>query len=323
MPTGRRPRRWTARSRTSTRPDPDQAAEVLGHAAELFLATGRLDDSLAASTEALTLLRSGVESADLAVGLAHHARILWLMARGEESRGGRRRVGRDRHPPPGLLRGGTGPGHRSRVVHARPRDPAVARHRSASDRTGPRTRGRRRVDARPERRRFGQLVHRPGRGRAPPGGVPADGSPPPRRRRSRGGAGQPRLGRRRDPALRRGPPLARGESGVLQRPRPRPQPATTPRAGSPGSRWSRASGTVPPRSRRRSPSTPTPSRGSAPRPSSPRSGCGVGRAAARQPSTRRGRWPEPPVICSGCGRWPQGARKLPGVPAGAISSPAW
>ncbi len=64
---------------------PQQAAEVLGHAAELFLATGRLDDSLAASTEALTLLRSGVESADLAVGLAHHARILWLMARGEES----------------------------------------------------------------------------------------------------------------------------------------------------------------------------------------------------------------------------------------------
>ena len=126
-----------------------------------------------ASTRAVDLLRTGDEPTGLAVALAHHARILWLMARGEES-GAAVDEAVDivtRHP------GSAGEvqvlAHRRRVVHARPRDPTSARDRRASDRAGSRTRGRRRADARAERRRVGQLVRGPRRGRAAAGRVPA------------------------------------------------------------------------------------------------------------------------------------------------------
>ncbi len=65
--------------------DPDRAATVLGRAAGIFQSTGRLDAALDAATRAVDLRRQQSHE-DLAVQLATRSRVLWLMARGEESR---------------------------------------------------------------------------------------------------------------------------------------------------------------------------------------------------------------------------------------------
>ncbi len=65
--------------------EPGVAARILDRAAQLFQPTGRLEDALDASGRAVELLRTE-DQAELASVLATHARVLWVVARGEESR---------------------------------------------------------------------------------------------------------------------------------------------------------------------------------------------------------------------------------------------
>jgi DNA-binding CsgD family transcriptional regulator/tetratricopeptide (TPR) repeat protein len=65
--------------------EPDRAAAVLGRAAHLYQSTGRMEDALSASGRAVALCREH-DLDDLAPQLATHARVLWLLARGEDSR---------------------------------------------------------------------------------------------------------------------------------------------------------------------------------------------------------------------------------------------
>ena len=64
---------------------PGRAATVLGRAALIYQSTGRLEDALAASGRAVALRREQ-DDIDLAAQLASHARVLWILARGAESR---------------------------------------------------------------------------------------------------------------------------------------------------------------------------------------------------------------------------------------------
>ena len=65
--------------------DAERAATVLGRASYVFQATGRLEEAEQASLQAVTICREH-HLEDLAAQLATYARILWILARGDESR---------------------------------------------------------------------------------------------------------------------------------------------------------------------------------------------------------------------------------------------
>ena len=65
--------------------EPDRAAAVLGRAAYLYQSTGRMEAALSASERAVAVCREH-DLDDLAPQLAIRARVLWLQARGEETR---------------------------------------------------------------------------------------------------------------------------------------------------------------------------------------------------------------------------------------------
>ena len=62
--------------------EPAQAADILGRAAPIFQATGRLDEALDASSRAVAISRDQ-QLDDLPAHLAIHARVLWIQGRAE------------------------------------------------------------------------------------------------------------------------------------------------------------------------------------------------------------------------------------------------
>ena len=224
-PTARPPPRWTGRWPTSTPADTDQAAAVLGRAAYVFQATGRLEDALDASAAGRRRCCREQDHDDLAVQLATAA--AGALDPGPRRRGacGRRRGGPARHRHALARRRGAGarapPARCTMLAREIPRSletgrRAVALARERGDRPGL-VRALNAVGSR-------ELVRRARRGRAAPGRVaatPPDGS-------TTTSAWRPRWstsarGRRGTP-LRRRPPLAGGGARVLRRARPRPQP---------------------------------------------------------------------------------------------------
>ena len=214
-----------------------RAPSLPGHRAARRRRHGRLDRPSRSG---------GARRRDLAAQLATLRPLLWILARGDESRAA---IGRGRpagHGPPRLGRRGAGLGTASSLYDARPRDPPLARDRSPGHRARPRTSATARVLARALNAvGSGHWFARPTRREPLAGGVDGDGPSGCRRlRRGRGalvnlgsGAGEVR----RYDVARRWLEEARR---VLRRARPRPQPRLRHQLACPdrarAGRWDRA-----------------------------------------------------------------------------------